>query len=235
MRAIILAGGKGTRLRPYTVTLPKPLVPVGGEMPIIEVIIRQLAKVGFSRLTFAVNHKANLIRAFCGDGSQWGVKIDYSLEETPLSTIGPLTLINDLPENFLVMNGDLLCNLDYSELLERHTKRGNSVTVATYKRSVESNFGVLEIGQDGKILRFQEKPAFHFDVSMGVYCINRDVIGALQRGAVYGFDNLMLDGIQNGLLMEAVPFSGYWLDIGRPEDYDLANSDFARLKAQWNL
>ena len=120
MRAIILAGGKGTRLRPSTITLPKPLVPVGGEMPIIEVIIRQLARAGFERLTFAVNHKANLIRAFCGDGAQWKVRIDYSEETEPLSTIGPLTLIDDLPEDFLVMNGDLLCNLDYAAFFRHH-------------------------------------------------------------------------------------------------------------------
>ena len=204
-------------------------------MPIIEVIIRQLAKAGFARLTFAVNHKANLIRAFCGDGSQWGVDIDYSLEETPLSTIGPLTLIEDLPENFLVMNGDLLCDLDYQALLERHTKSGNMVTVATYKRSVNSDFGVLHIDGNGGVSGFQEKPVFHFDVSMGVYCINRSVIAALQPGAVYGFDNLMRDGLRDGMRIEAVPFGGYWLDIGRPEDYDLANSDFARLKEQWGL
>jgi len=235
MRAIILAGGKGTRLRPYTITLPKPLVPVGGEMPIIEVIIRQLAKAGFSRLTFAVNHKANLIRAYCGDGSQWGLKIDYSLEDTPLSTIGPLTLIEDLPENFLVMNGDLLCDLDFRALLDRHIKSGNMVTVASYKRSVNSDFGVLHIDGNGGVSGFEEKPVFHFDVSMGVYCMNRSVITALKRGAPYGFDNLMLDGIRDGLRIEAVPFSGYWLDIGRPEDYDLANQEFAQLKELWKL
>ncbi|MFA7342831.1 MAG: sugar phosphate nucleotidyltransferase [Terrimicrobiaceae bacterium] len=235
MRAIILAGGKGTRLRPYTITLPKPLVPVGGEMPIIEVIIRQLAKAGFSRLTFAVNHKANLIRAYCGDGSQWGLKIDYSFEETPLSTIGPLTLIEDLPENFLVMNGDLLCDLDCRALLEHHIKNGNMVTVAAYKRSVNSDFGVLHIDGNGAVSGFEEKPVFHFDVSMGVYCINRSVISALERGVPYGFDNLMLDGIRDGMRIEAVPFSGYWLDIGRPEDYDLANQEFARLKELWKL
>ena len=235
MRAIILAGGQGTRLRPYTITLPKPLVPVGGEMPIIEVIIRQLARSGFSRLTFAVNHKANLIRAFCGDGSQWGVKIDYSLEDKPLRTIGPLTLIDDLPEQFLVMNGDLLCDLDYRAFLDHHIRSGNQITVSTYKRSVNSDFGVLKIDGKGGVVGFEEKPVFHFDVSMGVYCISRQVIGQLERGVPYGFDNLMIDGIRNGLRLEALPFNGYWLDIGRPEDYDLANQEFARLKEQWKL
>ena len=235
MRAIILAGGKGTRLRPYTITLPKPLVPVGGGMPIIEVIIRQLAKAGFSRLTFAVNHKANLIRAYCGDGSQWGVEIDYSLEEIPLSTIGPLTLIEDLPENFLVMNGDVLCDLNYRAFLEHHLKAKNRLTVSTYKRTVNSDFGVLQISEDGRVYGFQEKPVFNMDVSMGVYCLNRSVVEGLKRGEQYGFDNLMNDGIRDGLKIEAVPFDGYWLDIGRPEDYESANERFPELMKQWDL
>jgi len=235
MRAIILAGGQGTRLRPYTITLPKPLVPVGGEMPIIEVIIRQLVKAGFERITFAVNHKANLIRAFCGDGSQWGMKIDYSLEDKPLSTIGPLTLIDDLPENFLVMNGDLLCDLDYRAFLQHHIDSGNQITVSTYKRSVNSDFGVLKVGEGGAVVGFEEKPVFHFDVSMGVYSLSRSVVERLEKGAAYGFDTLMIDGIREGVRLEALPFDGYWLDIGRPEDYELANQDFARLKEQWKL
>lgn len=235
MRAILLAGGKGTRLRPYTITLPKPLVPVGGEMPIIEVIIRQLARAGFERLTFAVNHKANLIRAFCGDGSQWGLQIDYSQEDQPLSTIGPLTLIDDLPEHFLVMNGDLLCDLDYRAFLEHHMRSGNEISVSTYKRAVASDFGVLKIDENGAVAGFEEKPVFHFDVSMGVYCLSRSVIDRLERGAPYGFDQLMCDGIRNKLRLEAVPFHGFWLDIGRPEDYELANQEFARLKEQWKL
>ena len=144
MRAIILAGGKGTRLRPYTISLPKPLVPIGGEMPILEIVIRQLAKCGFTHVTLAVNHMANIIQAFFGDGSRWGLKIDYSLEEQPLSTIGPLTLIRDLPENFIVMNGDVLCNLNYSEFLNYHTQRGNDVTVSSYVREVNIDFGVLK-------------------------------------------------------------------------------------------
>jgi NDP-sugar pyrophosphorylase family protein len=235
MRAIILAGGKGTRLKPYTITLPKPLVPVGGEMPIIEVIIKQLAKAGFEHLTFAINHKANLIKAFCGDGSQWGVRIDYSLEDKPLSTIGPLTLIKDLPENFLVMNGDLLCNLNYGAFFRHHVAKDNEVTVSIYKRKVNSDFGVLTVDGAGHITTFKEKPVFDFDVSMGIYCLNRSVVERLQKDAPYGFDNLMLDGIKNGLRLEGVPFNGYWLDIGRPEDYDIANQEFGRLKEEWGL
>lgn len=235
MRAVILAGGQGTRLRPYTITLPKPLVPVGGEMPIIEVIIRQLAKAGFDRVTFAVNHKANLIKAFCGDGSQWGLQIDYSHENKPLSTIGPLTLIDDLPENFLVMNGDLLCDLDYASFLRNHIKRENKITVCTYRREVPSDFGVLKIDNNGIIVGFQEKPVYHLDVSMGIYCLARSVVEQLEREKIYGFDQLMLDGIQSKVRLEAVRHKGFWLDIGRPEDYELANQKFSSLRSKLNL
>ena len=115
MRAIILAGGKGTRLRPYTYSLPKPLMPIGGEMPILEVILKQLKNHGFREVTITVNYMAKIIQAFFGDGKEWGLKIDYSLEQKPLGTVGPLTLIDNLPETFLVMNGDLLTDLNYKE------------------------------------------------------------------------------------------------------------------------
>ena len=118
-RAIILAGGKGTRLKPYTVVLPKPLMPIG-EYPILEVVIRQLIQHKFDHVTLAVNHQAELIKAFFGDGTKWNIKIDYSMETTPLSTMGPLKLIKDLPDNFLVMNGDILSDLNYSSFLDFH-------------------------------------------------------------------------------------------------------------------
>ena len=143
MRAIILAGGKGTRLKPYTITLPKPLVPVGGELPILEIVIRQLKRAGFDHITIAVNHMAELVMAFFGDGSRWKTRIDYSIEESPLSTIGPLTLIRDLPPNFLVMNGDILCDLDYSDFYQHHVERQNDLTVSVYKRKTTIDFGVI--------------------------------------------------------------------------------------------
>lgn len=235
MRAVILAGGRGTRLRPYTVTLPKPLVPVGDEMPILEIIIRQLSRVGFNHITLAVNHMANLIMAFFGDGARWGVKIDYSLEETSLSTIGPLTLIPDLPENFLVMNGDILCDLDYSDFYRHHVSQGNEVTVSVYQRSSKIDFGVLSFDDDRRVTNFIEKPVYHFDVSMGVYCLRRDVVAGLARGEPYGFDNLMLDGIRDKRNFRVRPFAGYWLDLGRPDDFALANENFEALKLKLGL
>jgi NDP-sugar pyrophosphorylase family protein len=235
MRAIILAGGKGTRLKPYTVTIPKPLVPIGGEMPILEIILRQLSKAGFDHITLAVNHLANLIMAFFGDGSSWNIKIDYSLEETPLSTIGPLTLIDDLPDNFLVMNGDILCNLDYRDFYNYHVQADNDVTVSTFKRESKIDFGVLQYEQDNLIHSFIEKPTYHFDVSMGIYCLNRRVIESLPKGQAYGFDNLMIDGIKNKAKILAKPFDGYWLDIGRPEDYENANENYDQIKIKLGL
>lgn len=235
MRAIILAGGKGTRLRPYTTLIPKPLVPLGGKYSILEIILMQLARSGFTHITLAVNHLSNLIMAYFGDGSRLGLKIDYSLEEGELSTIGPLTLINDLPENFLVMNGDILCDLDYRAFLEAHVQAGSRISVSAYRRQVKIDFGVLRYDDAGHLIGFQEKPAYDFDVSMGIYCINRSVIDTLQRGAPYGFDNLMTDGLANKQRIDIRPFSGYWLDIGRPDDYEYADEHFTELSAKLGI
>ena len=232
MRAVVLAGGKGTRLKPYTATIPKPLVPIGDEMPILEVIIRQLSHAGFHRITLAVNHMANLIMAFFGDGSRWDIEIDYSLEDRPLSTIGPLTLIDDLPENFLVMNGDILCDLDYGDFYQYHVSGKNDVTVSVYKRDAKIDFGVLEYDATNRIAEFIEKPIYHFNVSMGVYCIKRSIIEQLPKGEPYGFDNLMIDGIIKKQKLIARAFDGFWLDIGRPDDYDSANENYQELKSR---
>lgn len=230
MRAIILAGGKGTRLRPYTTLIPKPLVPIGGDCSILEIIIRQLANAGFTHITLAVNHLAKLVIAYFGDGSEWGIKLDFSLEDKPLSTIGPLTIIDDLPDNFLVMNGDILCNLDYRKFFDEHVKRQNQVSVSAFKRVAKIDFGVLKFDENNFLTEFSEKPVYNFDVSMGIYCINRTVIEKLKKGEKYGFDNLMLDGIKNGDKIWINQFDGLWLDIGRPEDYQYADENYLEIK-----
>ncbi len=235
MRAVILAGGQGTRLRPYTTLIPKPLMPIGNEMPILEIIIRQLSRHGFKHITITVNHLSHLIMAFFGDGSEWDVKINYSLEDKPLSTIGPLTLITDLPENFLVMNGDILCNLDYGEFYSSHISNKSDVTVSTFKRDAKIDFGVLEFDDSNSIHGFIEKPVYHFDVSMGIYCMKRSVIESIPVGEKYGFDDLMIDGITNNRQYKVKPFDGFWLDIGRPEDYDYCNENFKDLKVKLRL
>lgn len=225
-RAVILAGGKGTRLKPYTISLPKPLVPIG-DMPILEIIIRKLAKADFGHITLTVNHMADIIRAFCGDGSKWGVKIDYSLEDKPLSTMGPLKLINDLPEDFLVMNGDVLTDLDLREFYDEHVAKKSLFTVSAYSREQKVDYGVLEIGQDDKLVNFIEKPTNQYNVSMGVYMVNHEVLKYIPGNRFYGFDHLMLDLIANKQPATVRIHSGYWLDIGRPDDYEKACNDFA--------
>jgi NDP-sugar pyrophosphorylase family protein len=232
MRAVILAGGKGTRLRPYTTLVPKPLVPLGGRYSILEVVLMQLAQAGFTHVTLAVNHLSQLIMAYFGDGSRWNLKLDYSLEDEPLSTIGPLTLIEGLPDDFLVMNGDILCDLDYRTFFEEHVRDHCRVSVAVYKRQVKVDFGVLRYDPEFRLQAFQEKPTFDFDVSMGIYCLNRSVIERLAKGRPYGFDTLMLDSLGDGTPVRVRPFNGYWLDIGRPDDYQYADEHFEELAAK---
>lgn len=231
-RAIILAGGKGTRLRPYTVVLPKPLMPIG-EYPILEVVIRQLLSHGFTHITMAVNHQAELIKAFFGDGSKWNIKIDYSLEDQPLGTMGPLKLINDLPDNFLVMNGDILTDLNYSDFYERHAKDGELFTISSFTREQKIDYGVLETDQLNSLTGFLEKPSKSFEVSMGVYMVSSKILDYIPKNSPYGFDNLMLEMLKDKKQVRVRNFNGYWLDIGRPDDYMQAIEEFGEMKSRF--
>jgi NDP-sugar pyrophosphorylase family protein len=222
MRTVILAGGKGTRLRPYTTSLPKPLVPVG-DRAILEVVLLQLRKAGVTHVTMAVSHLANLIMAYFGDGSKWDMKIDYSLEDKPLSTIAPLKLIKDLPENFFVMNGDVLSDLDFTALHQQHIARDADITVATYARDSKIDFGVLKTNDENRLVGFEEKPVYHFNVSMGVYVLNRRLLDVVPDDTFFGFDHLMYACLEKDLKAMAYPHEGTWLDIGRPDDYADAN------------
>jgi NDP-sugar pyrophosphorylase family protein len=233
MRVVILAGGRGTRLRPFTTNIPKPIVPVG-DMAIMEVVVRQLARFGCEHITVAVSHLAQLIMAYFGAGERWGVKIDYSIEDKPLSTIGPLKLIKDLPAHFLVMNGDILTNLDFGDLYRTHLSSGAVGTIATYERDVKIDFGVLRYaGDDHRIVGFVEKPVEHFSVSMGVYAFSDRILELVPEDTAFGFDDLMLALIAKDRDVRAYPFDGYWLDIGRPDDYDRANAEFERLRDEF--
>lgn len=223
-RAVVLAGGKGSRLRPYTVVLPKPLMPIG-EYAILEVILRQLASQGFDRITLAVNHQAEIVRAFCGNGSRWHIGIDYSLETAPLSTIAPLRLIRDLPENFLLMNGDILTDLPLAHLYDEHVSQKRNFTIAAAERTNIVDYGVLHA--DGpELTGFEEKPRFQYLVSMGIYIVNRSVLEQVPADRAYGFDHLMLDMLRRHQPVHVERYSGYWLDIGRVDDYMRAVEEF---------
>ncbi len=224
-RAVILAGGKGTRLRPYTWVLPKPLMPIG-EYPILEIVIRQLVGCGFDHITLAVNHQAELIKAFFGFGEKWGIRIDYSLEGTPLGTMGPLRLIGDLPEDFLVMNGDILTDLHYGEFYDTHVANQSIFTVSSSVREHVNDYGVLETDGHHRLIGFREKPVTRFEVSMGVYMVSRRAVDVIPPDAPYGFDTLMLELIRRNTPASIRTHSGQWLDIGRADDYLLAVDTF---------
>lgn len=221
----------GTRLRPYTVVLPKPLMPIG-QYPILEVVVRQLASHGFRRITMAVNHQADLIKAFFGDGARWGIRIDYSLESKPLSTIAPLKLIHDLPEQFLLLNGDVLTDLNFRKFSDTHARAGRLFTIAAAARTHIVDYGVLEMDGRGRLSRFNEKPSHRYLVSMGVYMVNRSLLERVPADRKYGFDDLMRDMLAQGEPVQVEPYDGYWLDIGRPQDYEQAIDEFEKYKGK---
>jgi len=232
MRAVILAGGKGQRLRPYTTVLPKPLMPIG-DMPILEVVLRQLKRAGITRVTIAVGYLAELLQAFFGDGRRLGLSIDYSFEERPLGTVGPLTLIPALKDEgtFLMMNGDVLTTLDYAALIRNHRESDVAATIATYRRDVRIDFGVIESGPDNLLTGYVEKPSFDYRVSMGVYCFDARVLALLEPNQHRDFPDLVKSLISAGEKVASYPFDGYWLDIGRPDDYAAAIDEFESHRA----
>ena len=226
---VVLVGGLGRRLLPYTLEIPKPLMPLG-DVPILEVVLRQLARAGFDRVILAVNHLAHLIMNFCGDGSNWGLSIEYSHEAEPLGTMGPLRTISDLPENFLVMNGDILCNIDYSGFLTHHQNSGSIFTVLSVRRIQEFDYGVIRVDDSQFLADFEEKPKIPIQVSAGVYGVCRKVLSWIPGSGPFGFDELMLSLIAAGERVAVAEHDGYWMDIGRPADYEQALRDFERMK-----
>ncbi|WML67951.1 MAG: Bifunctional protein GlmU [Methanoregula sp. SKADARSKE-2] len=229
MQAIILAGGKGRRLLPYTTVLPKPLMPIG-DYSILEVILRQLKHYGFGRVTISTGYLHELIHAYLNSNKSLGLELSYSHEDSPLGTIGPLRLLEKLDDTFLVMNGDILTDINYRNLIESHKKKKAVATVATYQRDVNIDFGVLEKGADQKIVAFKEKPTFHFDVSMGVYVFSKKILDYVPDGEPFGFDQLMYTLTGEKAAVYSYPHTGYWLDIGRPDDYARSIEEFERYK-----
>jgi len=204
-----------------------------GDCPILEVIVKQLALHHFTHITMAVNHQANLIKAFFGDGERWGVRIDYSLESRSLSTIAPLSLIPDLPEDFVLLNGDVLTDLNFEQLLENHVAERGLFTIAASKRTHTIDYGVLHIDEDHRLTGFSEKPSVTYLVSMGIYAVNRSVLSFVPPDQPYGFDTLMLDLLARGQRVRVELHGGYWLDIGRPDDYAQAIEDFDQSRGRF--
>ncbi len=225
MQALILAGGRGTRLRPYTMHFPKPLVPIG-DYPILEVIIRQLRACEFQRVTILTGHLAELIQAYFGNGERWGIEIEYVREAVPLNTAGALRLVQNCEDDFLVMNGDVLTTLDFLDLLAQHRRVGAQATVATVQRESKVDFGVVEPDAEGFLESYLEKPVYRYQVSMGVYVLSRGCRDLIAEGEALGMPDLLLRVKAAGQRVYCAQSDCYWLDIGRVDDYEEAQNQF---------
>lgn len=231
MKAVILAGGKGTRLAPYTKVLPKPLMPIG-DLPILEILLRQMKRAGINEVILTVGHLAHLLQAFFQDGEQFGLQIRYSYEQQPLGTAGPLSLVEGLDETFLVANGDILTTLDLAALVQSHRQNGAAATIAAHHRQVKIDLGVIQVNGDDQIVNYIEKPTYPLLVSMGIYVFEPGVLGYIPHNQYLDFPDLVLDLLHAGERVVSYPFDGYWQDLGRPDDYEQAVQDFESLRPQ---
>jgi NDP-sugar pyrophosphorylase family protein len=231
-KAVILAGGKGSRLAPYTTVLPKPLLPIG-DRAILDVVVRQLKNHGFSDMTFAVGYLAHLIQAVFGDGSEHGVSIQYHREQSPLGTAGALSALDDLNDTFLFMNGDVLTTLDYNGLYELHRESGNVLTIASHRRVVQTDYGVIhtdgDAGETQLVTAYDEKPAMPFLVSMGVYIAEPAILDYIPTDTHFDMPEVVLRLIEAGEQVGSSLYDGFWLDIGRHADYEQAIREYEGL------
>lgn len=232
MMAVILAGGKGTRLRPFTLTIPKPLLPLG-DLPIVEVVLRQLAHSGVKRVVITLGHLAHLFEACVGDGARAGVAVEYCREDTPLGTAGSLRLVTEPEENLLVMNGDILTTLDYAALVRHHVSAEAWATIACHRRTAQIDYGVIETTPEGYLDRYIEKPALPYLVSMGVNVISRRCLELIPPDTKFDMPDLMNLLRKSGRRILCHETDCYWQDIGRLDDYQQASTDFEANSARF--
>lgn len=229
MKALVMAGGKGTRLYPYSATLPKPLMPIG-DVPVLEILLRQLASAGVDEAVIAVNHLRHLIEAFFGDGSRFGIRISYSLEDQPLGTAGPIgQVIDDLSETFVVTNGDLLTTLDMRRMIETHAATRADVTIGAHRVELRSDFGVLDVDASMRMVEYREKPAYSHLVSMGFYVMQREAIRPfVGPNQPLSIPDLLRAMAAEGRDIRCFEDDCFWLDIGRPDDFARAQEEWQR-------
>ena len=221
MIAVLLAGGKGTRLQPFTISLPKPLMPVGNK-PILEILIRQLKDAGVHKIFICVGYLESLIRSYFGDGSKFGIEIIYSSEDEPLGTAGPMKLISSqLTETFFFMNGDLFTDIDLKEMYKFHKASGAAATIGLTKRTVDIDFGVIKIDENKEFTEWKEKPTLEYQVSMGMYVFEPSIFKHLPSG-FFNVPDLIVKLHDTKEKVVGYEYNGYWLDIGRLEDYQRA-------------
>jgi NDP-sugar pyrophosphorylase family protein len=224
--AVILAGGKGTRLKPFTMTIPKPLLPLG-DAPILEVVLRQLAQTGIRRVVLTLGHMAHLFAAVIGDGKRFGLDVEYCTEDQPLGTAGSLRLIDNPADEMLVMNGDILTTLDFSALLRHHRESQAQATIALHKRSVHIDYGVIEQDANGHLDRYIEKPVIDYRVSMGINIVSARALDLIPENRKFDMPDLMLAIKSAGSRVACYLTDCYWQDIGRFDDFEQASNDYA--------
>lgn len=233
MKAVILAGGKGTRLAPYTYVLPKPLMPVG-DRAILEVLLKQICRAGIHDVTITVGHLASLLQAYFKDGQQYGITINYVTEDHPLGTAGSLAFVDGLEDSFLVCNGDVLTLLDLPKFIQFHNTHGGACTIAMHKYIQKINLGVIEQNDgDYTVSGYIEKPTLDYNVSMGLYMFEPCVLKYIPRGQYYDFPDLVHALLDDGQKVVGYPFTGYWRDLGNPDDYSQACIDFEAMREQF--
>ena len=232
MRAVVLAGGKGTRLAPYTFVFPKPMMPIG-DRTILEILFAQMKRAGINHVTLAVGHLAGLMSAYFQDGARYDLDITYSYESKPLGTAGPLANISDLNETFLVTNGDILTQLNIADLFKFHREQGGICTIAMHERKVQIDLGVIEIEHCCEITGYVEKPSFDYKVSMGLYVFDPRVMDYIPKDEYLDFPDLIKKLIAAGERVIGYPYDGYGQDLGNPGDYSQATRDFENMRSQF--
>jgi NDP-mannose synthase len=220
-KTVVLAGGRGTRLAPYTSVLPKPLMPVG-DKSILEVVVGQLEEAGIVDIQFCVGYLAHLVQAVFDNRENGHVNITYVREQEALGTAAPLLLVKGLDSTFIAMNGDVLTNLDYRELVKHHREQGNMLTIATHKRSISIDYGMIHLDVTSRVRGFEEKPEIVSPVSMGIYVLEPEVLDHIPKGQYFDFPDLVQALLDAGERVGAYLYDGLWFDIGRQEDYERA-------------
>jgi len=236
MKVVILAGGKGTRLAPYTTILPKPLVPVA-DLPIVEILLRQLAFHGFSHITLSIGHLGELIQAYFAANTRLpaDVRLSYVVEPEPLGTAGSLGLVTGLTETFLVTNGDVLTTMDFRRLVAYHRAQAAALTIAMHQKEVPIDLGVMEVDEGSRVVAYREKPILHYLVSMGIYVYEPSVLAFIPQGRYLDFPALVATLLHEGQTVAAYRSDAFWLDVGRHEDFARATDEFLARRAEFHV
>jgi NDP-sugar pyrophosphorylase family protein len=230
LHAVIMAGGRGSRLAPYTAVLPKPLMPLT-DRPILDVVLTQLARQGVTSISISVGHMGSLIEAWVRHQAGYEIPIEFVYEDSPLGTAGALANVQRPASTFLALNGDILTDLQFCDLVEHNVRHGSIATMAVKERALDVQYGVVHAGDDGRVERLEEKPRLTYTVSMGVYAMEPEIVDLIEPGERIDFPDLIMRAVGRGHDVQTLRHADYWRDIGNREDYEAAIEDFAARSA----